>query len=63
MVDARVLGLASGLAGFDDVMLDGPWMSDIHGLLVTHRVACMPSMFHHKFSLANHLILLVDITT
>ena len=63
MVDARVLRLAPSLAGFNDVMLDGSWMRDVDGLFVTHRVASMPSMFHHKFSLANHLILLVDITT
>ena len=63
LADARVLRFAPSLAGLNNVMLDGSWMRDVHWLFVTHRVASMPSMFHHKFSLANHLILLVDITT
>ena len=30
LVDARVLWLAPSLASLDDVMLDGPWMRDVH---------------------------------
>ena len=62
-IDASVLWLAPSLASLYDVMLDSAWVSNIDRMFVTHRVTCMSSMLHYKFPLANHLTLLVDITT